>query len=310
MYFLIQLTSTVNKRHEVHKHSRHRRVKKPPEQCTSVRILEDRALTPTLSCPERKLRDLVTIATKTFLRPHKLMTMLRSVREYYPDLTVIVADDSKEPLKITDSHVEYYAMPFGKVYSSQRGRHGHLGTRGPQGQVVPWLGLLRGRGEGGTPPRQQDPWGAGGGDSSESPGCLQIPGEIRSLSLSCSDGVGNPSFLTLGVEIDGGPSKRLAVSDALRFPDTQVPQQRNLCHDFTLAGASLSAPHTFPRAHREEVDVTPSREPHPPASSRQHRGKGPQRLSGVKGLASIPQATRPRKDFLVSRESLSFFQGL
>lgn len=146
MYFLIQLTSTVNKRHEVHKHSRQRRVKKPPEQCTSVRILEDRALTPTLSCPERKLRDLVTIATKTFLRPHKLMTMLRSVREYYPDLTVIVADDSKEPLKITDSHVEYYAMPFGKVYPSQRGRHGHLGTRGPQGQVVPWLGLLRGWG--------------------------------------------------------------------------------------------------------------------------------------------------------------------
>uniref|UniRef100_A0A8D1CKW1 Glycosyltransferase 2-like domain-containing protein n=1 Tax=Sus scrofa TaxID=9823 RepID=A0A8D1CKW1_PIG len=85
-----------------------------------VRILEDRALTPTLSCPERKLRDLVTIATKTFLRPHKLMTMLRSVREYYPDLTVIVADDSKEPLKITDSHVEYYAMPFGKGWFAGR----------------------------------------------------------------------------------------------------------------------------------------------------------------------------------------------
>uniref|UniRef100_A0A287BMC6 Beta-1,4 N-acetylgalactosaminyltransferase 2 isoform b n=1 Tax=Sus scrofa TaxID=9823 RepID=A0A287BMC6_PIG len=70
--------------------------------------------------PERKLRDLVTIATKTFLRPHKLMTMLRSVREYYPDLTVIVADDSKEPLKITDSHVEYYAMPFGKGWFAGR----------------------------------------------------------------------------------------------------------------------------------------------------------------------------------------------
>ncbi|XP_046532986.1 beta-1,4 N-acetylgalactosaminyltransferase 2 isoform X5 [Equus quagga] len=64
--------------------------------------------------PERKLRDLVTIATKTFLRPHKLMTLLQSIREYYPDLTVIVADDSKEPLKINDNHVEYYTMPFGK----------------------------------------------------------------------------------------------------------------------------------------------------------------------------------------------------
>lgn len=70
--------------------------------------------------PERKLRDLVTIATKTFLRPHKLITMLRSLREYYPDLTVIVADDSKEPLKINDSHVEYYIMPFGKGWFAGR----------------------------------------------------------------------------------------------------------------------------------------------------------------------------------------------
>ncbi|XP_032944882.1 beta-1,4 N-acetylgalactosaminyltransferase 2 [Rhinolophus ferrumequinum] len=70
--------------------------------------------------PEKKLRDLVTIATKTFLRPHKLITMLRSVREYYPDLTVIVADDSKEPLKINDSHVEYYIMPFGKGWFAGR----------------------------------------------------------------------------------------------------------------------------------------------------------------------------------------------
>ncbi|XP_047701985.1 beta-1,4 N-acetylgalactosaminyltransferase 2 [Prionailurus viverrinus] len=70
--------------------------------------------------PERKLRDLVTIATKTFLRPHKLMTMLRSVREFYPDLTVIVADDSKEPLKINDDHVEYYTMPFGKGWFAGR----------------------------------------------------------------------------------------------------------------------------------------------------------------------------------------------
>uniref|UniRef100_A0A9L0SBU7 Beta-1,4 N-acetylgalactosaminyltransferase n=1 Tax=Equus caballus TaxID=9796 RepID=A0A9L0SBU7_HORSE len=70
--------------------------------------------------PERKLRDLVTIATKTFLRPHKLMTLLQSIREYYPDLTVIVADDSKEPLKINDNHVEYYTMPFGKGWFAGR----------------------------------------------------------------------------------------------------------------------------------------------------------------------------------------------
>ncbi|XP_053424971.1 beta-1,4 N-acetylgalactosaminyltransferase 2 isoform X2 [Nycticebus coucang] len=70
--------------------------------------------------PERKLRNLVTIATKTFLRPHKFMTMLRSIREYYPDLTVIVADDSKKPMNIKDSHVEYYTMPFGKGWFAGR----------------------------------------------------------------------------------------------------------------------------------------------------------------------------------------------
>lgn len=70
--------------------------------------------------PERRLRDLVTIATKTFLRPQKLKIMLRSLREYYPDLTVIVADDSKDPLKIDDSHVEHYVMPFGKGWFAGR----------------------------------------------------------------------------------------------------------------------------------------------------------------------------------------------
>ncbi|XP_075415420.1 beta-1,4 N-acetylgalactosaminyltransferase 2, partial [Tenrec ecaudatus] len=70
--------------------------------------------------PERKLRDLVTIATKTFLRPHKLLLLLQSIRKYYPDLTVIVADDSRKPLKINDSHVEYYTMPFGKGWFAGR----------------------------------------------------------------------------------------------------------------------------------------------------------------------------------------------
>lgn len=101
-----------------------------------MRLPKDRTLMSTLSCSERKLRNLVSIATKTFLRPHKLMTMLQSIREYYPDLTVIVADDSKEPLKINDSYVEYYTMPYGKVCPSRVGRHLNPGTRRPQSQVL------------------------------------------------------------------------------------------------------------------------------------------------------------------------------
>lgn len=70
--------------------------------------------------PERKLRNLVTIATKTFLRPHKFKILLQSIRQYYPDLTVIVTDDSKEPLEIKDDYVEYYPMPFGKGWFAGR----------------------------------------------------------------------------------------------------------------------------------------------------------------------------------------------
>ncbi|TKC36642.1 hypothetical protein EI555_014732 [Monodon monoceros] len=36
------------------------------------------------------------------------------------DLAVIVADDSKEPLKINNSHVEYYTMPYGKDWFAGR----------------------------------------------------------------------------------------------------------------------------------------------------------------------------------------------
>ncbi|XP_004633706.1 beta-1,4 N-acetylgalactosaminyltransferase 2 [Octodon degus] len=70
--------------------------------------------------PERNLRNLVTIATKTFQRPHKLKVLLQSIRAFYPDLTVIVADDSNQPVKIEDRYVEHYIMPFGKGWFAGR----------------------------------------------------------------------------------------------------------------------------------------------------------------------------------------------
>lgn len=72
------------------------------------------------------------------------MTLLQSIREYYPDLTVIVADDSKEPLKINDNHVEYYTMPFGKVRPSQMGRQGVPGQESPRVSFYPGWGCPRG----------------------------------------------------------------------------------------------------------------------------------------------------------------------
>lgn len=134
----------------------------------------------------------MTIATKTFLRPHKLMTMLRSVREYYPDLTVIVADDSKEPLKINDNHVEYYIMPFGKVCPpSQRGD-----TWAPEsGSTLDGAASV-------ASPRKQGPGWERVGFSRESPCWRQIHREVRPRSLCCINGAIHLPFLTLGVEVD------------------------------------------------------------------------------------------------------------
>uniref|UniRef100_A0A7N4PI84 Beta-1,4 N-acetylgalactosaminyltransferase n=2 Tax=Sarcophilus harrisii TaxID=9305 RepID=A0A7N4PI84_SARHA len=70
--------------------------------------------------PGRKLNALVTITTKTFLRPHKLRKLLWSIRKYYPDLTVIVADDSENPESIDDPYVEHYIMPFAKGWFAGR----------------------------------------------------------------------------------------------------------------------------------------------------------------------------------------------
>ncbi|KAM4034217.1 beta-1,4 N-acetylgalactosaminyltransferase 2-like [Anomaloglossus baeobatrachus] len=69
---------------------------------------------------ERKISDLVTITTKTFLRYEKLRTMLKSMRQYYPDMKVIVADDSETPEKIDDPNVEQYIMPFAKGWFAGR----------------------------------------------------------------------------------------------------------------------------------------------------------------------------------------------
>ncbi|XP_077170362.1 beta-1,4 N-acetylgalactosaminyltransferase 2 isoform X2 [Paroedura picta] len=66
------------------------------------------------------IRDLVTITTKTFLRYHKLRVLIQSIRQFYPDIRVIVADDSEHPEKIDDANVEHYIMPFGKGWFAGR----------------------------------------------------------------------------------------------------------------------------------------------------------------------------------------------
>ncbi|KAL8176106.1 UNVERIFIED_CONTAM: Beta-1,4 N-acetylgalactosaminyltransferase 2 [Gekko kuhli] len=70
--------------------------------------------------PDNNIRDLVTITTKTFLRYHKLRVLLKSIRQFYPDIKVIVADDSEHPEKIEEANVEHFIMPFGKGWFAGR----------------------------------------------------------------------------------------------------------------------------------------------------------------------------------------------
>ncbi|KAM4610793.1 beta-1,4 N-acetylgalactosaminyltransferase 1a [Polymixia lowei] len=63
---------------------------------------------------------LVTIATKTFLRYDKLKDLIDSIRQYYPTITIVVADDNEHTSPVTGPHVEHYIMPFGKGWFAGR----------------------------------------------------------------------------------------------------------------------------------------------------------------------------------------------
>lgn len=62
-----------------------------------------------LKIPESWLDD-VTAIIKTFERPRALDRLISSIRDYYPTLKIIVADDSEIPSPRQD--VEYFTLPF------------------------------------------------------------------------------------------------------------------------------------------------------------------------------------------------------
>ncbi|XP_035378326.1 beta-1,4 N-acetylgalactosaminyltransferase 1a isoform X1 [Electrophorus electricus] len=69
---------------------------------------------------EYNISALVTIATKTFLRYDKLQDLISSIRQFYPTVTIVIADDSEHPEPVTGSHIEHYIMPFGKGWFAGR----------------------------------------------------------------------------------------------------------------------------------------------------------------------------------------------
>ena len=65
--------------------------------------------------PVSTISSLVTIATKTFLRYDKLQDLIDSIRQYYPDIVIVVADDNEQPQPVKGPHIEHYIMPYAKV---------------------------------------------------------------------------------------------------------------------------------------------------------------------------------------------------
>ncbi|KAJ3600631.1 hypothetical protein NHX12_031611 [Muraenolepis orangiensis] len=66
------------------------------------------------------INDHVTVATKTFMRYKELKVLISSLRRYYKDMTLIVADDSFESEKITEDNVQQYIMPGGQGWFAGR----------------------------------------------------------------------------------------------------------------------------------------------------------------------------------------------
>ncbi|CAL8323898.1 unnamed protein product [Boreogadus saida] len=64
--------------------------------------------------------DQVTVTTKTFMRYKELKVLIRSLRQFYKDVVLVVADDSFTPEKITEKNVLQYVMPGGQGWFAGR----------------------------------------------------------------------------------------------------------------------------------------------------------------------------------------------
>ncbi|KAL3054415.1 hypothetical protein OYC64_006697 [Pagothenia borchgrevinki] len=68
----------------------------------------------------KDINSQVTITTKTFLRYPQLKVLLKSIRQFYKDIEVIIADDSFVTENITGDHIQHYIMPPGKGWFAGR----------------------------------------------------------------------------------------------------------------------------------------------------------------------------------------------
>ncbi|XP_041639694.1 beta-1,4 N-acetylgalactosaminyltransferase 2-like isoform X1 [Cheilinus undulatus] len=68
----------------------------------------------------KDINSQVTIVTKTFIRYYNLRMLIKSIREFYPNITIIIADDSFEPQRVTEDNILQYIMPPGQGWFAGR----------------------------------------------------------------------------------------------------------------------------------------------------------------------------------------------
>ncbi|XP_063063563.1 beta-1,4 N-acetylgalactosaminyltransferase 2-like [Engraulis encrasicolus] len=70
-----------------------------------------RSLIPVMYDPGSDINSQVTIVTKTFIRYKELGILIKSIRAKYPDILIIIADDSFKPEKVEGHNIYQYIMP-------------------------------------------------------------------------------------------------------------------------------------------------------------------------------------------------------
>ncbi|KAI7812264.1 hypothetical protein IRJ41_022544 [Triplophysa rosa] len=66
---------------------------------------------PVLYDPGKDINSQVTVLVKAFLRYKELRVLIESIRVNYPNIKIIIADDSLNPEKIDGDNIEHYIMP-------------------------------------------------------------------------------------------------------------------------------------------------------------------------------------------------------
>ncbi|XP_002733030.1 beta-1,4 N-acetylgalactosaminyltransferase 2-like [Saccoglossus kowalevskii] len=68
--------------------------------------------------PGNDINNKVTIVAKTFERYDCVNALIASVNKFYPNMTIIIADDSENKQKLEGNNVKHYLMPFLEGYAA------------------------------------------------------------------------------------------------------------------------------------------------------------------------------------------------